>query len=435
LNPITLSIVVCGWHFKNEDMFGTLTMEVENHGDIDAEFYIVSHRTPEEIDENVLEGINQLGWNILYFSNVGWDWGAYQQFLIWQKDRDAFSDFYLFLHDDIVIKQHGFLSVFLEKIREGYVVVGNSISVSKKEDIRRLYPEDILWTAQAGFPIESPGWEVVRGSCFLTTKDVATRVLLEMPVKVGNNLAFANCSLRVFGGLVTDTFGASSITHIGNTPRTSDYIYEELRGENVQPTSMERLKTLLRPFINRSKIKRFLRISKVSPVEQGTGLKLHLGCGEKCLYGYFNVDMASSCAELNSDINCLEFPAGSVSEVLMVHVIEHVEYFEVPRLLRKIYYWLRSEGQLILEFPDVLKVARLVLKRKNDPDQLQSSPYGIRGFYGGPVKNMSIHDYHKWGWTDKTLAPILRDAGFKRTFTERAQWHSRRRDTRVVALK
>ncbi|NVM20293.1 MAG: class I SAM-dependent methyltransferase [Desulfobacterales bacterium] len=405
-----------------------------NYSNIDAKFYIASHRKPEEIDKNMLNGAIQLGWNVLYFSNEGWEWGAYQQFLTWQRGNDAFSDYYLFLHDDIIIKKYGFLKAFLNKIQGGFSLVGNSPTISKKEEIRSHYPEDVLWAKVNGFPIRSSQWNVVRGSCFFCTKEVAETILIKMPIKNGTDLLFANCSLRVFGGLVTDRFGERSIGYIGEKPRSSAYIDEEFRG-NKQISKSARIRSLIRPYINRTMIKRILRIKKVSPIKRGMGLKINLGSGTKCLYGYFNVDIASPCAETNADIESVEFKDDSVAEVLMIHIIEHIDCVKVPSLLRKIYRWLKADCQLIVEFPGVLKVCSLVLKGKNKPEESRQSRFGIRGLYAGPTENMKGHDYHKRGWTKNNMYPILQEIGFRKIYVERPEHIDTKRGIRIVGVK
>jgi hypothetical protein len=167
------------------------------------------------------------------------------------------------------------------------------------------------------------------------------------------------------------------------------------------------------------------------------GLKLNLGCGDKYRGGYLNIDAYSQIADIHKDILSLEFDSESVSEVLMVHVLEHIDFSQVRPFLKRLFNWLRKDGLLIIEFPDVLKVARCVLQLKGDLDKLENSPFGIRGFYGEPCQNISIHDYHKWGWTEKTLKSLLGEVGFTKICTERPQFHGQRvkRDTRIVAIK
>jgi hypothetical protein len=165
--------------------------------------------------------------------------------------------------------------------------------------------------------------------------------------------------------------------------------------------------------------------------------KINLGCGNEYLSGYLNVDIGSELADLRVDILDLDIEKESVDEVLMVHVIEHIDYLQVRPFLDRIRSWLKMDGKLIMEFPDVKKVAHCILEIGDNPEELQRSAFGIRGFYGEPIKNMTVHDYHKWGWSETTMAALLGDLGFSRIDAERPQHHGSRdkRDTRLVAVK
>ncbi len=56
-----------------------------------------------------------------------------------------------------------------------------------------------------------------------------------------------------------------------------------------------------------------------------TTLKLNLGCGEKRIPGYINVDKFGN-PDIKHDLECFPWPweTDSVSEVLLIHVLEHL---------------------------------------------------------------------------------------------------------------
>ena len=65
--------------------------------------------------------------------------------------------------------------------------------------------------------------------------------------------------------------------------------------------------------------------------------KLNLGCGDKILPGYVNVDVAASRRGLKPDVLCdlhklTSFEDNTVDEILSVHVVEHFWRWEVARL-------------------------------------------------------------------------------------------------------
>ena len=68
-------------------------------------------------------------------------------------------------------------------------------------------------------------------------------------------------------------------------------------------------------------------------------VRINLGCGDKILPGYINVDTAPSrggkSPDLIADIRDLKkIKAAIADEVLAVHVIEHFYYWEVIPLLQ-----------------------------------------------------------------------------------------------------
>ena len=68
-------------------------------------------------------------------------------------------------------------------------------------------------------------------------------------------------------------------------------------------------------------------------------LRLNLGCGDKILPGYINVDLAPGRAGEQPDVVCdlttrLPFADAVADKVLSVHVVEHVYRWQVTPMLR-----------------------------------------------------------------------------------------------------
>lgn len=428
-----LSIVIAGWYFRDIDIYKTLVEEAKRYNNIETSYYIASHRRLEETDRELIGKLAKLKWQLLYFENEGWDWGAYQQFLIWQKKKVGLDDYYLFMHDDIKIKNYGFIGEFIKQIQYGTKVVGNGLKDNPNKSRKLTYPEIIYWSRINKFPIRADKWRCVRGSCFFTTRDVAENILIKMPIKKGHHAGFGNWSVIVFGGLVADAYGENSIEYIGHKEVESFYIREEYRGSRGKLSFKKLIRKTIQ--ISPKSLRRFIKGQKAPP--SLPGLKLNLGCGERYLNGYLNIDINSKYADLKEHILKLEFEEQTLSEVLMVHVIEHIDYYKVKLFLERTYFWLEKNGQLILEFPDVIKVAKCISRIKNDVENLQKSPFGIRGFYGKPTTDMTIYDYHKWGWSENTMKTLLKEIGFRKIYIEKPQFHRgyAERDSRVVAVK
>ncbi len=68
-------------------------------------------------------------------------------------------------------------------------------------------------------------------------------------------------------------------------------------------------------------------------------MKLNLGCGDKILEGYVNVDVVDERAGAVPDINCdisdlSIFEDNYAEEILAVHVVEHFWRWEVVDVLK-----------------------------------------------------------------------------------------------------
>jgi SAM-dependent methyltransferase len=167
---------------------------------------------------------------------------------------------------------------------------------------------------------------------------------------------------------------------------------------------------------------------------------LNLGCGDKIIAGYCNVDVAPSRLGKAPDVLCdlhkLTFDDAAADEIIAVHVVEHFWRWEVLDVLREWVRVLKRGGRMILECPNLISACEHFLV---DPDfRCGPGKEGQRSmwvFYGDP----SWHDplmVHRWGYTPASLAALMTEAGLVNVRQEPAQFKLKEpRDMRIVGDK
>jgi predicted SAM-dependent methyltransferase len=143
-------------------------------------------------------------------------------------------------------------------------------------------------------------------------------------------------------------------------------------------------------------------------------MKLHLGCGEKHIKGFINVDVRKlNGVDLVDDIKKLNsFEKESVDLIYASHVLEHIGRREYVSVLSRWYDLLKVSGKLRIAVPDFEKVVEHYNENKNLPV--------LRGFlYGGQTYEQN---YHYCTWDFNTLSEDLKNLGFKNVY--RYDWTS-----------
>jgi SAM-dependent methyltransferase len=175
------------------------------------------------------------------------------------------------------------------------------------------------------------------------------------------------------------------------------------------------------------------------------GLKIQLGCGRHTLSGWFCVDaaqhpQASRPVDLLSDVKAIPLPDGCASELMAIHLFEHLYRWECDDVIEEWRRILRPGGTLIMEMPDMLKWARNILDGREGRHPGQMSLWAA---YGDPRTRDPLM-VHKWGWTytskDSTcgMQRFLKEHGFTDIAEEDTKWHPIGRgvrDFRVTARK
>ena len=169
--------------------------------------------------------------------------------------------------------------------------------------------------------------------------------------------------------------------------------------------------------------------------------RLNLGCGDKILDGWTNVDIAPARAGRQPDVICdlhkLEpFADASVDEVMAIHVVEHFWRWEVVDVLREWTRVLKPGGLMVLECPNLLTACAEMLA---NPDQ--GSLPGAEGqktmwvFYGDPAWRDPLM-CHRWNYTPASLGAVMAEAGLVDIRQEPAQFKMREpRDMRIVGAR
>lgn len=155
--------------------------------------------------------------------------------------------------------------------------------------------------------------------------------------------------------------------------------------------------------------------------------KIHVCCGGVYLKGYVNIDKypfeagddsRSGCvADVLADVFELPYAKGSLSEIVLVHGMEHFTRYDGERLLRKFADLLAPEGVLYLEMPSrnpvflltaLERLVALVAPRRTD-----------NRFGRGPASSMlwgnqwAGFDYetHRYLWSVAEIVQAGRETG------------------------
>lgn len=134
-------------------------------------------------------------------------------------------------------------------------------------------------------------------------------------------------------------------------------------------------------------------------------MKLHLGCGEKIIEGFINVDVRKfDGVDIISDITNLDmFENNSISLIYACHVLEHIGRRDYIKVLSHWYDLLCDGGVLRISVPDIEEVFNHY--------KINQDLRILRGLlWGGQTYN---ENYHYCGWDFKTIKEDLESIGFK----------------------
>lgn len=160
------------------------------------------------------------------------------------------------------------------------------------------------------------------------------------------------------------------------------------------------------------------------PSSAAESVRLHLGCGQRYLQGYVNIDFPlsehtvqqQSVADQHADITRLKYDAASVSEIRLHHVFEHFKRPVACALLVAWRAWLRPGGLLHIEVPDFTGTA---ISMMNPIHGLRSECVGARHLFGS---NEAAWATHYEGWSRTRLSAVLTGLDFQVVSVKRNAW-------------
>tara|TARA_R100000329_G_scaffold147777_1_gene135786 strand:- start:123 stop:662 length:540 start_codon:yes stop_codon:yes gene_type:complete len=135
-------------------------------------------------------------------------------------------------------------------------------------------------------------------------------------------------------------------------------------------------------------------------------IKLNLGCFDRKIHGFINIDIREDVnPDVVDDVFKLDnFQENSVDLIYACHVLEHADYIESERALRRWFAVLKPGGVLRLAVPDMEAHFAHYYYHK-DLRLLHSTFWGSQ---------KHPYDYHKNGWDFKKLNEDLSAVGFSK---------------------
>lgn len=143
-------------------------------------------------------------------------------------------------------------------------------------------------------------------------------------------------------------------------------------------------------------------------------IKLHLGCYQKKIYGFINVDAR---ADVNPDVvddafKLSKFKNNSIDTIYASHLLEHCKRADYKPALKRWHELLKTGGTLRIAVPDFEALCNYYLKTK-DTVAIQNCMFGSQ---------KHPYDFHYIGLDEGTLKRDLEEIGF--TNVHRYDWRA-----------
>ncbi len=135
-------------------------------------------------------------------------------------------------------------------------------------------------------------------------------------------------------------------------------------------------------------------------------VNLHLGCGDKRIDGFINIDaMQTEAADLILNLADIrsQFQDNSVDYIYACHILEHLSRHTYFQVLNDLYQILKPEGMIRISVPDFEALAEYYIETRDLNE--------IRGTLFGGQRDQ--FDFHCWTWDFKSLSEDLRKIGYQ----------------------
>lgn len=224
-----IQFIIVGWHFDDFPEYVDQLIQLNADNDMIDIFWSCHKEPSDKVKEN---------FDYKIFDNLGLEDGAYQQAL---DHLDLDDDIILFLmHDDLVIKDWNFINVCIERLNQGFKVVGNGINYPLQlnpNDVKRgkRYIDFVKDECKHLFDTHLFCYTIRESFMCIKRGDLRQigdfEVIWENPSDKGEGPGgIGNTQQSLLGYKLTKVFGKDKITYLSNTYQDSEYLFECARG-------------------------------------------------------------------------------------------------------------------------------------------------------------------------------------------------------------
>src|ERR1700733_14127327 len=140
--------------------------------------------------------------------------------------------------------------------------------------------------------------------------------------------------------------------------------------------------------------------------------KLHLGCGENLLPGWFNTDLSPRANVAALDVTRpFPFSSNSFDEIFTEHMIEHIAYTDAINVLKECYRVLQPGGKIRVSTPNLAFLVALYEPKSELQERYIKWSSDHISWARKPRSSFVINNFFRdWGHKFIFDEPALRDA-------------------------